>query len=534
MKVKKFAAVIGASALVLSACAGTTTVSPATEPTTTETTSEPGGGSTSEDPTSSVEISAIDASMPEAPAGLESFYNQDLNVEACGSNECGTVTVPLDYDNPDAASIDIAFTRVPASSGQPIGSLLVNPGGPGASGQDMADAASYYFSDDILANFDVIAFDPRGVNESAPVDCVDDAELTRILSATYPDTPEGDAASKADVDELIAGCESRSGDLLSFVGTEEAARDMDVIRQVMGDPKLYYVGYSYGTKLGGMYAELFPGNVGRLVLDGAVDSNITNFEQNSTQLQGFELALENYLTDCLAGSRCPFEGTVDDARAQIVEMLDAAIDTPVPTADPDRPLTAAGLLYGIITPLYDDQSWFVLTMAFDEYFNEGRGDTFQMMFDLYTGLQPGGSYSDNSTEANWAINCADSIPSGDEAEWEKQSKEMEKLSPVFGPLMGYSDYMCTNWPGLNDNVITEFNAEGSDPIVVIGTVGDPATPYEWSIAFKEDFDNAVLLTWEGEGHTAYGRAGDCINGTVDQYLLAGEVPADGTTCGANE
>lgn len=535
MKSKKFAAVVGVSALVLSACAGTTSVAPpqstATPTVDPSTTSDPSGNPSSAP--SSVGVSAIDAPMPEAPAGLEKFYDQELSVENCGRNECGTVVVPLDYDNPDGGTIEIAYTRVPASQ-EPIGSLLVNPGGPGASGQDMASATSYYFSDDILAHFDIIAFDPRGVNESAPVDCVDDEQLTELLSATYEDSPEGDAQSKADVDGLIASCESRSGDLLPFVGTEEAARDMDVIRHVMGDPKLYYVGYSYGTKLGGMYAELFPQNVGRLVLDGAVDSNLTNFEQNSTQLQGFELALDNYLTDCLAGASCPFDGTVDDARAKIIEMLDAAVETPIPTSDPDRPLTAAGLTFGIITPLYDDQSWFILSMAFDEYFNDGVGDTFQFMFDAYTGRQSDGSYSDNSTEANWAINCADSIPEGDEAEWEELSKEIEQLSPVFGPLFGYSDYMCANWPGLNDDVITEFNAEGSDPIVVIGTVGDPATPYEWSVAFKEDFDNAVLLTWEGEGHTAYGRAGDCINGTVDEYLLAGTVPEDGMTCGANE
>lgn len=526
VKRSKFVAVIGVSALVLSACSGTVEVAPVDSEAELE---------QSESAGSSGAVVPIDAPMPEVPAGLEEFYGQELATEACGDNECGTITVPLDYENPGSASIDIAFTRVPAASGEAVGSLLVNPGGPGASGQDMAAMASYYFSTDILDNFDIIAFDPRGVGESAPVDCVDDARLTELLAATYPDTPEGEAQATADTDELIASCASVSGELLPFVGTEEAARDMDVIRHVMGDPKLYYVGYSYGTKLGGMYAELFPANVGRLVLDGAVDSSISNFEQNAAQMQGFELALDNYLTKCFEGGKCPFDGsTNDDARAQIIEMLEAAVEAPIPTSDPDRPLTASGLIFGIITPLYDDQSWYVLSMAFSEYFESGTGDTFQFMFDAYTGRQADGTYADNSTEANWAVNCADAVPAGDEAEWERQSEEIAERSPVFGEFMGYSDYMCANWPGLNDDVITEFDAEGSDPIVVVGTTGDPATPYEWSVAFKEDFDNAVLLTWEGEGHTAYGRAGDCINGTVDEYLLAGTVPADGTTCGANE
>ncbi|MFY9262578.1 MAG: alpha/beta hydrolase [Actinomycetaceae bacterium] len=520
MKKKLFAA-IGATTLILAGCSGTTEVKQVGP--STGTTQEP-----------LIEAVAIDAPMPAIPAGLESYYEQDINESDCDMGlKCGTIEVPLDYNNPDAASIEIAYAKRPAS-GESIGALLVNPGGPGGTGQDMAAYAQYYFSKDILASFDIIGFDPRGVGESAPVSCVDDDVLSDLLEASYPDTPEGEAQEKADADLLIAGCEERSGDLLHFIGTEEAARDMDVLRHVFGDPQLYYVGFSYGTKLGGMYAELYPENVGRLVLDGAVDSAISNFEQDLTQIQGFELALDNYLTDCLASTDCPFDGTIDDARAEIDAMLADSLENPLPTDDPDRMLTQSGLMIGIITPLYDDMSWPMLSDAFEEVKEDGTGSDFLQLFDWYTGRNPDGSYEDNSNEAIIAINCADAVIEGDEEIWKEQSDQMAQEAPLFGKYMGYSGYMCQNWPRDGREVITEFNAVGSAPIVVVGTVGDPATPYEWSIAFADDFDNAVLVTWEGEGHTAYGRAGDCINDALDLYLLTGQVPEDGLTCGADE
>lgn len=531
---KKFIASLALTGLVLSACAGGTTFS------------ELGGEKQTADPEkqtadpssqpSSAGITPIDAPMPQIPQGLEEFYEQDVEFSECGAGtDCANITVPLDYNNPSGDTIDIAVKRAKAS-GDAIGSLLVNPGGPGGSGQDMAEQASYYFGADILANFDVIGFDPRGVGGSAPVDCLDDAALAEVLEASYPDTPEGEAQSSADVEEVIAGCKARSGDLLPFVGTEEAARDMDVIRHVLGDPKLYYVGYSYGTKLGGMYSELFPENVGRVILDGAVDSSVSDFEESLAQLKGFELATDNYLKDCINNnSQCPFDGSVEEARSVIAGLFEDALENPLPTTDPNRPLTQAALLFGFVTPLYDDTSWSYLTMALDETINQGSGTLFQMFFDMYTSRQPDGSFADNSTEANWAINCADSVLDGDKEQWDKQEQQMKEEAPLFGPVMGYSQEMCAKWP-VDDSreVIDTFHAVGSDPIVVVGTVGDPATPYEWAVNFEKTFENATLVTWEGEGHTAYGRAGECVNGALDQYLLNGTVPEEGLTCGADE
>ncbi|WP_216382575.1 alpha/beta hydrolase [Arcanobacterium phocae] len=480
-----------------------------------------------------IDAHAIEAEMPEIPAGLESFYTQDVTWKKCGIGlDCATITVPLNYADPTGKTIELALKRRHADGGK-IGSLLANPGGPGGGGQEMAESAFQFFSKRILDKFDVVGFDPRGVGDSTPVDCVSDAELDDNLATVYPETPAGKAQSHADEKDFGEKCVQNSGDLVAYVGTEEAARDMDVIRHIVGDPKLYYVGFSYGTKLGGMYAELFPTHVGRLILDGAVDSDVSEFEQLKAQLKGFELATNNYIDDCLKQKSCPFDGTRDEARAEIRAMFDHARETPLPTADENRPLTQSGLLYGFITPLYDDASWPILTQAIEEYKNEGTGNTFQVMFDAYVGRTPSGTYSNNSMEAHAVINCADTVVTDTPEDWDRLSEELAKESPLFGDMMGYSQGTCMAMPKPDHPITQRFTASGSDPIVVVGTVGDPATPYEWAVAFEKAFENAVLVTWEGEGHTAYGRAsGTCVKDALDAYLLNGTVPEDGLRCPA--
>lgn len=282
-----------------------------------------------------------------------------------------------------------------------------------------------------------------------------------------------------------------------------------------------------------MYSELFPNNVGRVILDGAVDSDVSQYEQQKAQMKGFELATNNYIDDCLTREDCPFNGTRDEARAEIRQMFDKAGEQPLPTADQERPLTQSGLLFGFITPLYDDASWPFLSQAIDEYQNDGTGNLFQLFFDAYTGRTQTGEFENNSTEANIVINCADSIIEGTPADWERLSDELKNESPLFGDLMGFSQGTCQALPKPDHEIIKRFTATGSDPIVVVGTVGDPATPYEWAVAFEKAFDNAVLVTWEGEGHTAYGRpSGSCVKDSLDAYLLNGTVPEDGLRCPA--
>ena len=514
MKKHRILAALSATFLSLAAC------SPATEST----------GNAEEGPVRSGDAVAIDAPMPSVPAGLEVFYNQKVDWQDCGGGmQCGQYMVPLDYENPKDRIVEIAATRRPATKTR-IGSLLVNPGGPGGSGQEMATNAEFYFTPKVLDYFDVIGFDPRGVGESNPVDCVSDAELGTILERSYPNTPEADAQSQQDLAELAQACDARSGDMLPFIGTESAARDMDVIRHVEGDPKLYYVGFSYGTSLGGEYAELFPKNVGRMVLDGATAPDATSFDQTAEQLKGFEQQLDAYLESCLGTDGCPFSGSVEDARAQIKAALDQALVEPYPTATPDRPLTQAAMLYGIITPLYSEDSWPSLTQAFDQLLNAGDGSVFQLLFDAYTG-RDGYTFNDNSVEANYAINCADYGSTGTPEEWAAQRKQLEEMAPLFGPVFGYNDALCAGWAFQTEDPLGPFVAEGSDPIVVVGTVGDPATPYEWAVKFADTLSNAVLITYEGNGHTAYGRSTECVSDPIDKYLINGTVP-EALTCPA--
>lgn len=476
-------------------------------------------------------VAPIEAKMPAIPAGLEDFYNQKVSWNNCGTGfECTTFKVPLNYEDPGAKTITIAAKKRKAE-GKAIGSLFVNPGGPGGGGQEMAESAPQYFSEDILKNFDVIGFDPRGVGESTPVDCLDDAQLGAQLEASFDKTPEGQAQYKQAISNVAAACGQKSGDLLKFVGTESAARDIDVMRHVLGDPKLYYVGYSYGTSLGGMYADLFPSNVGRLVLDGAVSSNATNFDQTAAQVKGFDDALTAYLKNCLAGEKCPFKGSVDEARKQIGDLLAASLKTPISTKNPERPLTQAAFMLGLITPLYDDSAWPMLSQAFDQLLTKNDGTLFQIFFDAYSGRK-GDKFTNNSVESNWAINCADQPAMGNEAEWQEDAKKIAQMAPVFGPTYGYEEYMCAAWPFQPKEKHKAYKAEGSAPIVVVGTKGDPATPYQWAVDFSKALDNSVLVTYEGEGHTAYGRSTTCVSEPIDKYLLNGTVPKDGLSCPA--
>lgn len=490
-----------------------------------------GSGAGSSSP-ASLEPHAIDAPMPEIPEGLGAYYRQGVTWENCSDDGlvCGAYTVPLDYSNPSGKIIHIAAMKRPAD-GERIGTLLVNPGGPGGSGQDLARAASAYFPRPILEHFDILGFDPRGVNDSSPIDCVDDSKLSELVEASYPDTPEGREASFADAEAFAAGCEKESGDLLPFVGTENVARDMDVIRHVEGDPKLYYVGFSYGTELGAEYAELFPKNVGRMVLDGAMASTRTNFEQSKEQLVGFEKALNTYLEDCIANTKnCPFSGTLDEARATVRGLFDKALRESLKTSKADEPLTESGLLYGIITPLYSSD-YKTLTKAFNDLINENDASLFQTLFDSYLDRSDG-VFANNAFEANIAITCADYPAEGTEDDWIRQAEELSEAAPVLGPVFGYDDAMCSRWPYQAERRVGNFKATGSDLIVVVGTKGDPATPYAWAQDLSSSLENATLITWEGEGHTAYARSTDCVSDPINAYLLNGSAPEKNLICPA--
>jgi pimeloyl-ACP methyl ester carboxylesterase len=305
---------------------------------------------------------------------------------------------------------------------------------------------------------------------------------------------------------------------------------MDMLRAVLGDKKLNFLGYSYGTQLGATYAGLFPERVGRLVLDGGIDVTLTSEETSAGQAVGFENAMRAYVEDCLADAgSCPLTGSVDDGMQQIRRVLDNAFERPYPTSA-DREVTQTLAFYGIAVTLYDEASWNVLTQALDEVITQGTGDVLLYLADFYNDRNSDGSFNTNSSEAFRAVGCLDDRSSPDVEEMRAQVKEIEERAPTVGTFFGYGGIVCADWPFPAVERDYDVSAPGAAPILVVGTTNDPATPYVWSEGLAKTLDSAVLLTYEGEGHTAYGRSNSCIADTVEAYLIEGTVPQDGKTC----
>lgn len=466
--------------------------------------------------------------------GLDAFYGQTLAWEDCGGGyECTTVQAPLDWDDPTAGSIDLAVKRSPATgpADQRIGSLLTNPGGPGASGIDfLSSAVDYVLGDDVLAAYDVVGFDPRGVAASTPVDCGDDATVDAFLTTDYPMDSQADVEAARERARVFGeACLESTGPVLGEVDTVSAARDMDLMRAVLGDEKLSYLGFSYGTFLGATYADLYPENVGRLVLDGALDPSMSNDDLVVGQAIGFENALRAYVEDCQQDAGCPLGGTLEDGLAQVADVVAKAEASPLPTST-GAEVNGTLAWYGVVVTLYDDGSWPYLTMALDEAMSAGTGNTLMELANFYLDRTPDGTYTSNSNIAFQAINCLDyPMIARDYDDMLAFADQVEAVAPTFGREFAMA-IGCETWPFPATGERRPITADGADPILVVGTTGDPATPYEWAVALADQLASAELLTWEGEGHTAYGRGGECVSDVVETYLLEGELPAGSASC----
>jgi len=473
---------------------------------------------------------------PDAPDAsgwtLEQFYGQEVSWSECGGGECARIQAPLDWDDPAAGAIELALKRAPAngSEAQRIGSLITNPGGPGGSGLEFVDyVADGIVSDEVRASFDIVGFDPRGVGESTPISCGDDAVIDDYFTSDVPLESQADVEAARERARVFGEtCLTDTGPLLGEVDTVSAARDVDLMRAVLGDAELYYLGYSYGTFLGATYADLYPENVGRLVLDGALDPSMSNDDLVIGQAVGFENALRAYVEYCQAAGDCPLTGSVDEAMQQIADLAMRAEQSPIPAGDQEVNGTLA--FYGIVVTLYDDASWPYLTMALDEVINSGTASTMLELANFYLDRTPDGSYTTNSMEAFTAINCLDyPMEVRDYDELVAFADQVAAAAPTFGRDFGMA-IGCETWPFPATGERGPITASGAAPILVVGTTGDPATPYEWAVALADQLESATLLTWEGEGHTAYGRAGACVADVVETYLLEGELPDEDVRC----
>ncbi|MFC5729140.1 MULTISPECIES: alpha/beta hydrolase [Nocardioides] len=467
---------------------------------------------------------------PPAAGDLKRFYDQEISWETCGSNECGSLEVPISYQSPEDGTIQLKLERAKAT-GERVGSLVVNPGGPGAPGTDTVEQADFYFADQLRKAYDIVGFDPRGTGESSPVDCVSDEELDQQIAADPdPDTPEEVETATENAEEFWSGCESSSGEVAAHVSTVEAARDMDVLREVLGEDQLDYLGFSYGTRLGATYAELYPDQVGRFVLDGAIDPSISSRDGSLSQAKGFETALRAYLQDCVAGGSCFLGASVDEGLATIKGLLDDIDERPLETQDAEgRKLTVGLAFYGLITPLYAKENWTYLDTGLKEAL-EGNGSTLLRLADFY-GSREGGRYTDNSLEAIGVINCLDDPWSVSPEEVPDNFADFEKASPTFGRVFAWGLSGCHDIPfTATDEPDLKIDGSGAAPIVVIGTTRDPATPYEEAVAMAEQLESGVLVSRDGDGHTAYNRGNACIDDAVHAYLIDGKAPEDGLKC----
>ncbi|MFC8895757.1 alpha/beta hydrolase [Streptomyces cinereoruber] len=469
-----------------------------------------------------------------APEALKEFYAQELKWRDCGVEgfQCATLRAPLDYAKPDGEEIELAVSRVRATGpGKRIGSLLVNPGGPGGSAVGYLQAyAGIGYPAPVRARYDMVAVDPRGVARSEPVECLTGPQMDAYtqVDQTPDDAAETDALSAAFKD-FAAGCAKRSGKVLPHVSTVETARDMDVLRAVLGDERLSYVGASYGTFLGATYAELFPDRVGRLVLDGAMDPSLPALDLNRDQTAGFETAFRAFAADCVGRPDCPLgTGSVPEAGEALKKFFREVDAEPLPTGE-SRKLGESLATTGVIAAMYDEGAWPQLREALTQA-KGGRGAGLLALADSYYEREPDGEYA-NLMAANAAVNCLD-LPAAyrGPADAAKAVPSFEKASPVFGRGLAWAALNCTYWPSPATGRPHRITAEGAAPILVVGTTRDPATPYKWAESLAAQLSSGTLLTYEGDGHTAYGRGSDCVDTAINTYLLEGTPPQDGKRC----
>ncbi|MGW8061612.1 alpha/beta hydrolase [Streptomyces ziwulingensis] len=440
-----------------------------------------------------------------------------------GDWQCATLRAPLDWAEPDGETIDLALVRARATGDERIGSLLFNFGGPGASGVSTMPSYGDTVSS-LRERYDLVSWDPRGVASSEGIRCRDDEAIEDAESVdSTPDTAAEEQAYLKDAADFGEGCAKAAGKLMEHVSTTDAARDMDLMRDVLGDEKMHYFGISYGTELGGVYAHLFPKRVGRVVLDAVVDPAADTMGHAENQARGFQRALDDYLEST---GQDPERGS-----QEIVDLLQRLDAKPLPTSTPGRELTQTLALTGIVLPLYSKDGWPALTSAL-EAAEEGDGSELLALADGYNERDSAGHYG-TTTHAQRVISCLDDKQRPTVAETKKLLPTFERVSPVFGAFLGWDTAgWCHDWPVAGQRETPEVSAPGAAPILVVGNTGDPATPYEGAREMADELgkDVGVVLTWKGEGHGAYGSGSACVDSAVDGYLLKGMVPQDGTLC----
>jgi pimeloyl-ACP methyl ester carboxylesterase len=493
--------------LLVAACSGTS--SPRAIPT----------GSPAASTTSSTSSAATPSTRPSSAPKL--YWS------ACGAGfQCATLTVPLDPARPALGTVGIAVTRHKAT-GSRIGSLLINPGGPGASAVGFLKETYSSYPSLLREHFDLAAFDPRGVGLTAPVRCLSTAQLDAYFHLDpVPDTAAERAALDAGNHKLADGCEARSGRILPYVSTRIVAQDMDRVRAALGDQKLTYLGYSYGTAIGASYLDQFPTHVRAMVLDGALDPSSTWDQLLAGQSKGFDVALNAFLANCQR-TGCAFRKAVSGDLGQAFDALAAKVDQHPLPGDGSRTVGPDEFTLGVGAGLYSrGNGWPAIAQALAEA-EQGSGRTLLALNDSY--LERSADGYANVNEANFAVNCIDRPWPRTDAPYYALAAQVGRNYPRFGPAIALSGLGCSTWPVPPSSTPHKVTAAASPPIVVIGTTRDPATPYMWAQSLAKQLAHGVLITHDGDGHTVFRNgAPNCIIRPVDDYFVSLKVPAAST------
>jgi pimeloyl-ACP methyl ester carboxylesterase len=457
---------------------------------------------------------------------LQRFYTQHLAWQSChGGFQCSTLTVPVDYSDPSGPTLHIAVIRM-QSTGSHQGSLIVNPGGPGASGVTFVVEAASAFSQ-LTDHYDLVSFDPRGVGLSDPIRCLSSAQLDAFINTNPVPQNAGQHAALVSEAKLFAdACFKRNGNYLEHVGTIDQARDMDVLRAALGDTKLTYYGASYGTYLGAKYAQLFPTHIRAMVLDGALNPAEPLDQENLVQAEGFQTDLDDFLAACVNSGSCPL-GSSDTAAHAGLEALKATV-TAHPLSVNGRELGAGEFFEGLASGLYSTSDWTQLWGALGQA-KSGDGTVLLEFADSLTGRNTNGSYN-NLVESNTAINCIDRPAPKSVATYDADATKFAAKAPDFGAAIEYGSLPCAFWKVPPVEQLHQVHAVGAPPILVIGTTRDPATPYVWAQALAKQLHSGVLLTHDGDGHTAYLDHDSCVDAAVKTYIDDLTTPKVGTVC----
>ena len=446
----------------------------------------------------------------------------------CGTKfQCATVRVPRDYHDPTVGTLDVAVIKLPATEqGERIGSLIINPGGPGASGIELVRESYSAFPTALRKRFDLVGFDPRGVNTSSPVRCIDDLDGLAALDPS-PDNQKELDSLVAQAKEYADACAKRNATILPYLSTDAVVDDLDQIRQAVGDDKITYLGFSYGTLIGSMYADRYPDRIRAMVLDGALDPSLSEVELRTGQAKAFEAELGRFLDRCARRTSCKFHEGGRTVKA--FDALMAAIDKkalPTPRAY-DRRSVGPGLAFSaVLGSMYNKSSWASLEAGL-ALAKRGDGSLLILLADPFRGRKPNGTYS-NQSDAYFSNTCLDFPVSTDIATYTKLSDTFRKVAPRFRAA-AFNDLPCAFWSVPAQRTPAPASGKGAPPIVVVGSTGDPATPYAWAKSLTKQLELAVLLTRKGEGHTAF-LVSNCIRTSVDAYLLELKVPKAGIVC----